>query len=585
MPRWLQKVGRFAERIADKVKEEVTEEVSERIGSATGGSCDLGATASGLMAKGAQCAAISRETIAICDATATKRQQMMDFGAEIQATLSKFGGKMSDGESSSSVDASILETVKELTSGDNIKAAMELAQGLDVAALQCVEKSIQMINLMEEGMDCLPQYIQNMIEGQAAASEGDDKDDDVGAILKGLDRDMDDVKTCIDSIQQMNLVTALTVGLQAFQQLTEKAQRSRTLFDSVRSFAVDVQEIATAFEGMNPAVVASKSGDMLRCLRLSESMRLVAEGAGKLIKSIIQLFQTTADRISVLWAALAFAKDCMMDCMVHVNEAKQLCLDAKTKSLSLVDKSLSVKSQLEAVGQVNMESINAVRSLSQENGDMHQAIELANNMDNLILECSGKVVAMVDRVSEGFRNLPDILTAGIDVSSAGSGRDNTPGPPNVEGHITELEESRQAMTEGSDIITAGRAGVRGFSGVAEKASVCNTMLDLVQEFAGNCNSTIESFMSTWDLESASKKITEMCQLVNLGELMKQFADQIKRLVVAIIALMKAAAKKFSEGFPGISENISETFDAVKDELNDKVDDLKDEIKDKLQFWK
>ena len=67
--------------------------------------------------------------------------------------------------------------------------------------------------------------------------------------------------------------------------------------------------------------------------------------------------------------------------------------------------------------------------------------------------------------------------------------------------------------------------------------------------------------------------------------MKQFADQIKRLVVAIIAFMKAAAKKCAEGFPGITENISETFDSVKDEFNDKVDDLKDEITDKLQFWK
>jgi hypothetical protein len=570
MPRWLKKVGKFADKIIDKVTDEVKEEVSERMENV-----DMGATVAVWTEKGAKCAVLSRETVAICDAACTKREQMMEFGSEIQATLLKFG----------TTDANILETVKQLTAGDKVKSAMELAEGLDEAALQCVAKSIQIIDLMDEGMDSLPEYVQAAIERQAAA--GGDDDDNAGAILKDLDRDLDDVKTCIDSIQNLNLSTALQVGLQAFAQLADKAQRSRTLFDSIRAFAVDMQEISDAFQGMNPMAVASKSSDMLRCLRLSEAMRLIAEGAGKLIKKIIELFKATADRISVLWAALAFAKDCMMDCMAHVNEAKQLCLDAKDKSLTLIDKSVSIKNQLETVGHINIQSIQAVRSLSQD-GEMQEAIGLANNMDDLIVECSGKVVAMVDRVSEGFKNLPDILTADINVSSAGSGREDDPEPPNVEDDIAELEESRQAM-EGADIITAGKAGVRGFSGVSEKVTVCKNTLDLVEEFAGNCNTTIQSFMSVWDLESASKKITEMCQLVNLGELMKQFADQIKRLLVAIIALMRSAVKKFSEGFPDIAENISETFDSmkdsVKDEIVDKVDHLKDQVNDKLQFWK
>jgi len=217
-----------------------------------------------------------------------------------------------------------------------------------------------------------------------------------------------------------------------------------------------------------------------------------------------------------------------------------------------------------------------------QGGEIQEAIDLATHMDDLVVECSGKVVAMVDRVNEGFKQLPDILTEGVDVEAAGTGRqEGEPEPANVEPDIAELEESRTAI-EGSDLISAGKAGVRGFKGVSEKATVCTDMLDLVEQFSGHCNLTIESFLSVWDLESAGKKITEMCQLVNLGAIMKQFADQIKRLLVAIIALMKATITKLKNLDFG---DVGETLGAVKDDLEHKVDELKDQVKDKLQFWK
>ena len=56
--------------------------------------------------------------------------------------------------------------------------------------------------------------------------------------------------------------------------------------------------------------------------------------------------------------------------------------------------------------------------------------------------------------------------------------------------------------------------------------------------------TIESFMGVWDIQSAIDKIQEMCRIVKLGEMMKQFASQIKRLLMAVIDLMKASIDKF-----------------------------------------
>jgi len=505
---------------------------------------------------------------------------MIEFAEEIQSTLSG----MKD------ADASVLETIQQLTDGQRIASAVELAKGLDLTAIRCVEKSIKRIDAMEDGMDNLPEVVQQAIE-QAAGSDNDMADEDGDGepdheLLKDLDRDIADVKICIESLQHFK------VGLEAFTQLTEKAKRSRSMFASIQGFAKDVEEITGDFQDMNVRSIATNSKDLLRCIRLSDVMRKLAEGAGKMIKVLIDLFQATSERISALWKALAFAKDCMADCMTHITEAKQLCVDARDKSTSLIEQSRTIENKLEDVGEINMKSIGTVRELS-GGSEIQEAIALARSMNDLVLACTGKVARMVDRGTEGFQNLPDILTEGIDVSVEGK-QEGDPVPANMEQDIVDIEGARIAIAE-AGVVHAARAGVRVLSGVSNNTSVSRDQLQRVEDFAGGCSATIESFLGSWDLESASSKITEMCRLVNLGEMMKQFADEIKRLVVAIIALMNAAVTKFSEldlnELAGeIGDKVEDAVDIVKDKLNmedigDAVGDTVDKVKDKLKFWK
>jgi hypothetical protein len=110
----------------------------------------------------------------------------------------------------------------------------------------------------------------------------------------------------------------------------------------------------------------------------------------------------------------------------------------------------------------------------------------------------------------------------------------------------------------------------------------------VEDFASNCSGTIESFMGVWDLESAMDKIKEMCRLVNMGELMKQFASQIKQLLLAIIALMKSAKEKLSSldikdlGLDSVSAMTENLDDLVGDKVSNIVgDEVGDMIGDKV----
>jgi hypothetical protein len=78
----------------------------------------------------------------------------------------------------------------------------------------------------------------------------------------------------------------------------------------------------------------------------------------------------------------------------------------------------------------------------------------------------------------------------------------------------------------------------------------------------------------------------------LGELMKQFASQIKRLAIAMVSLMKASANKFeSLDIGDITESIGHVKEHVEERIEDAVDDAVDAAKatakrleDKLKFW-
>jgi hypothetical protein len=572
--KWLKKIGKAGKKVG-KFVDKVTDDLGDKLEDLV----DDGPVRS-LVRNCQEVATISRETVAICDDTADRRDQMIAFGSEISETLRNFK------------DAGTLTTIKELTAGAKVAAAMDLAKGLQEIATACVDKSVRMTTLMETAMDAVPDFVKDAL--QKFADDDDDDDDDepapiaatargleasATATARGLDQDVDDVTECVEAIQNLNLTTAFTVGTRAFTQLSTSSQTARGMFDKIRAFAKDIKEVADAVQDMNPQAIVKESKDVLRCIFLSEEMRVLSVAAGKLMAVVIKLFSAIADRISVLWSALAYAKDCIADCLQYIGEARDLCHNAKDRGQELVQLCGNVCTKLDDVGDFNQGSINAVRSLTQD-GEINKAIDIAMSMDDLVMACTGKVVTMVDRVNEGFANLPPIITDGVVVARAGTGLEKEPEPADVEADIKVVEDSVRDM-EGANIISAGKVGVRGFRNVSEKTDVCKLMLEQVVAFTGNCDNVIATFMNVWDLQSAGAKIAEMCNLVNLGKMIKQFAEQIKRLLMAIVTFLKTAFDKFTKRLTDAMDDVGDALDAAKDQIGDKVDALAG----KLKFWK
>jgi hypothetical protein len=558
MPGWLKNQ---ISKISDAVVDQVTEQLVAHAG-------DLGPTVESLKAAGLKCNSLALETTELCRGTETIGDTMLSIGSELQETLSGFQG---------AVDASAFETIQNLLSGDKLQIAMRLAKDMNIKATECVDKSMEMIKVMEDTMDKLPDPLEKAIDHAMMKNPGVNGSNEAMESLSTFDKDVEDVETCIASIKKLNLFTALEVGLKAFESFKDKAQVSRDMFGEIRGYSQTVVDISKAFQELDVVTIMHKIKDMWKCIALTGLMKKLAEGVGKLIRMVIALFEETSGKVAGLWKALAFAKDCMMDCASHVKEAKELCVEAAQKSSILVTESRSITGKLGAMSKVDAGSFTAFRDLA-DGEEIRNAVGIAEIMDDLVLKCAEKAMSMIDRVKEGFANLPLIVTDGIPPEAGKEGDD--PEPVDVEQNVLDLEACK-ASIEGADVFHAVESGVRGFSDVSDKVGTAKELLCLIEGFAQSCLEAIESFMGVWDIESAKEKIIKLLRLANLGEMMNQFASQVKRLILAVIALMKSATTKFSNlKVKDLTSNLGQNVGQVLDLVHGvDVDDLK-----KLKFW-
>lgn len=140
MPEWLDNLKEKAEHRIDDLQESLD---------------DFHPILGGIKEKARECQQAASETMEICNATQEKRQQMIHFASEIVETLTALREAKNPAE--------ILSSIQELTRGERVREAQQLAKGLDKAALGCVEKATTMIELMDNSVSSLPAFIRNRL--------------------------------------------------------------------------------------------------------------------------------------------------------------------------------------------------------------------------------------------------------------------------------------------------------------------------------------------------------------------------------------------------------------------------------------
>mmetsp|Transcript_25800 Transcript_25800/g.38944 ORF Transcript_25800/g.38944 Transcript_25800/m.38944 type:complete len:582 (+) Transcript_25800:90-1835(+) len=508
----------------------------------------------GMRRAGSSCHQNALETTELCNETVQKAREMVDFGLEIKATLTNLGGN-------NNMDVSALATIKDLIGGNQMKAAMSLAGEMDDLALRCVEKSNAMIKSMNDAVVALPDALEEHIEDKVDAAqnkgarEGDPE-------LPDIQPDIEELGRCVTAIEEVNLVTVFDAGVNAFDGLTSKGEICRTMFSTIKDFAVDIVEMTQVLKEFKIHKFVGKVKDLVRdiwrCLRLGDLIKAFALQVGKLVKWIIDLFKICNERLSMIWGALAYAKDVMADVVQYILEAMGLCDTAKEKSDKILETSREISGHMGNMGNFNASTMKSLKDLM-DGDEIKSMIDLAMSMDDIVLEAVQKIITMIQKVTEAFGNIPEVITEGIsDMSEAGKA-DEDPDPADATEDVKELDANKSDIEAANpfQIIQASRAGI---SNVESKVLKTRDMIQQSRGFAESCNGNIDDFMGSWDLQKAMQKLIEMCRLVKLGEMLKQFAEQIRRVVKAVLDMLRALRDKIM--------NIDLVPDALEDAIQE-----------------
>ena len=146
----------------------------------------------------------------------------------MEASTAAFKGLVEDG-----MDANDLKTVKELIEGDKMKCVMNLASEIQAMSSDCVEKSVQMTSLMQEGYNGLPQLVRTGIDKVADEDVDPELQVDVAPDIEELDKCIDqehiadspstsvqETSTCIeDAPADYNMVNSLSHSRSSFEDM------------------------------------------------------------------------------------------------------------------------------------------------------------------------------------------------------------------------------------------------------------------------------------------------------------------------------------------------------------------------------
>ena len=170
-----------------------------------------------------QCHASATQTVELCTATLTTSQSLVQCGESIQNSLV--------GADASNLDPSAFEVIADLIDGDKTTEAKELACTLKDKSMECIALSVQMVDSLESSVDALPDVIEDYIEKKAEASilSSEELTEEERTMIStnnnegGFENDVNELSKCIDAIENLNLLTAIDAGNNAFNVIKIKS--------------------------------------------------------------------------------------------------------------------------------------------------------------------------------------------------------------------------------------------------------------------------------------------------------------------------------------------------------------------------
>ena len=514
---------------------------------------------------------LSKQTYELCTSTLAAGNNLVKHGESIQSSLI---GAATD------LNADSFAVIADLIDGDTVKEARSLAETMQDKSGECISLSQEMVASLEQSIDALPDVIEKYVEGKAdKAVEGEITAEERD--LADVDCEVKDLSDCIDAIENLNLVTAIEAGNNAFRGITEKGKQCHKIYEIIQKFASALTSITESFLSLDVGSVISKVKDILRAIGLTSMIKKFARGCKAMMDKVVELFQAAASKLSLLWKSLVAAKDKMIESLTDVVGARSLCAEADEKMSNLKELTQYLGSKLWDVRELSPDSYKVLRSLDTDSS-FDNATETTRGIDDSVEAAIQQMKQAAQRVQDEYDELPGMITDGITDATDDDDDDNdikVTARGNAEGlqvDIQDLEASARTIEE-SNIIDATRAMHTEMTRIDEKIDKCKEMLSVCSDFTEKSKAAIDSFMGQWTLESAVSQIQKMCKLVSLSEIMEQVASQIQQLLRAMGKLLTAITMRLKAVIENAKDmmNIGNAVDAATDFVTDGISNAVD----------
>jgi len=166
-----------------------------------------------------------------------------------------------------------------------------------------------------------------------------------------------------------------------------------------------------------------------------------------------------------------------------------------------------------------------------------------DSMVGMANEVVQDAIQMVDRVNDAMDNCitgtcKQLCCAGGDGADA-----SDPPPANVGPDIDDLERLKDAFLSGN-LLAIATTGVDAVQGIEQKAGIIGTLTQAIIDFA-TATIKITSAIVGGNIAEIPAQVSKMIRCIRLSDMMKQFAEELLRLVNVFAELFKAMIDKLN----------------------------------------
>ncbi|KAL7450178.1 hypothetical protein ACHAWC_002139 [Mediolabrus comicus] len=514
------------------------------------------------------CNNAAKQTINLCTSTLSTGDNLVTLGKSIQDSLL---GAVTD------LDAESFAVIADLIDGDMTREAKTLATSMREQSDQCIELSMSMVKSLEDSVDELPDTIERYIEKKAQQAITEELSTEERGLTGNITKDIDELSTCIDAIDNLKLLTAIQSGSNAFMAIASKSEICRKVFDVIRKFATSITSITQSILELDISAVISKVKDILTAIGLCRYIKEFAEGCRGLMEKIVDLFEGAADKLSLLWKALTSAKERMADCLADVIDAHSFC-DTAGEKMKLLRNSMDGIDE-----RFNPDSPLTILTKSFSGSSrLGDSINVAREIDDQVAAAKSKMEHAANAIAKEYKCLPPMITDGIS-ESIDDDRDVEVAAKSqiakMESELKEFEKSLDMIKSTDNSLTSGKLLYNQVSSLPRKMDTCEQMIDICRNCASKGKLSIDTFLGKWSLETAVSQIQQMCRLVITSRLLEEVAMHIRRMLLVMSRLLEEIMKQVKSTVGQAHQFLSES--GVESRVESLVDSASEAVVDKL----